>query len=50
MSETYTRVFLDRKIFVSDGEGKRGDRTHSRNNSNRNQNSCHIVSLLTQKS
>jgi hypothetical protein len=44
--ETYTRILLNRKILVRNGERKRGNRTHTRNNSYRNQNSCHLFSSL----
>jgi hypothetical protein len=44
--ETYARILLNRKILVRNGERKRGNRTHTRNNSYRNQNSSHLFSSL----
>jgi hypothetical protein len=44
--ETNTRILLNSKIFIRNGESKRGNRTNPRNNSYRNQNSCHLFSSL----
>jgi hypothetical protein len=44
--KTYARILLNRKILVRNGERKRGNRTHTRNNSYRNQNSSHLFSSL----
>jgi hypothetical protein len=44
--ETDTRILLNRKILVGNCKRKRGNRTYPRNNSYRNQNSCHLFSSL----